>query len=1538
MIQRRASFAVFALTVGVLAVVALLLYFLHGRQLLATVDSLAKQAKASEDAEDYLKAAEKYQLALGLRKDDPALLVSRAVCYAKAAQAREMRTRAVAYLVKAKGVAPEDQLPHLSVLLAEQHFKLQEFALAKTQAEFLLDSVKDDPDGSRILALSLLGLYQQGAIARDQLAEKEIRILTKLRTAQERNETDDQVVGALATVYRQYPEIVEAELPDVKEPERVKMASDLVDSFVKDHGTDPKAWLVRAIYRKQFRIVGAEEDARTAIDVAGDDVSALRTAFFVLFPTEGNRAAPSEFEEAINFGEKLLKEHSLNDPELCLALGQAYYLSGNVEKAIETWQAGKEATNLPTAKVSFLSNISDALIQSESTAEVKTTLDETASALEQVRLKLPGEEFRKLQQAYELRRSLQKMMEGDTQLGIAELQTIVTKEEKTTDINSWLRAVILLAEAYAKNGDFVEAAKVFDRAVETHPNINYQRASAGRAWLAAGQFVEARNRFADALGREVSSSEIIEYGSLLLDAINRSGPPQADDKQLAAEMKLLNTRLIRLVGEEDPEVADTVHWRVPAMRSEWKRLQKALGRSSDGDDGLADLKEVEKRGEKSVEALSFLCLDYELRKMPEEADRLLAKLAEVGSNTSTRYVAELQLAAIRKDLPRVVDIFGKMTNVATPLERTRRAVELSSRMRRDASLDKQTRNDAARKIVEIEIDRSPQSAGLWKLLVEIDLDRRDGAAIARTFDQLTANPIKDTTAWLYAKIFKTLVNSKSTQKELQQALRDQAEFAQLRPGSFESETLRGLIEHQLGTNARQRGLAAQCREHYKTAVQAYDSAIKRKERRLFVYENLNDLVQKIGAVANVPDYVPDDKLIVAQSPMMTEIVATRKRQSGQGDEAIKCARQGVEARPNDATAHQLLARLLALEGRFKDAEQEFAAALELGENSPGLWIEYFEFRARRTGKSSAQELLNRLQAATKLVPAQKALALARAYELLDDREKANEHYLKALEASPDAVELSLYYCTFLAKTDPDAAIARLREMNAASPDNFTVLRNLASALFAKDDAGAAEAEKLLLEGELSNPDVADNRRRMIRLWSQRNDLQSTEKALALATKVFAAYPESDGDRLNLVGLMERFAKHATDKATRDERLAQAKKILEKSAAGNAEETNANRYSKVQRAMNLARFAVRQGDADVETRLADVDKELDQVKKIDPEVIADYMTLCAAAKWTNNWEKWADRLDDVDTNQVRKATMRAKFLVMEGKRTEAKKLLQKPLDDAEQGAKDEQRLLRIEGAGRILTDLEMHPEAAEWYRKLVKADPTKYQLLATSLARAGQLKEALDLCTTRYRESKDVTVLYAMTDLISTHGKSDGAIKTVADLVRDAMKTEQRNVKLLESAAVLEFLSSKHDESERLLREALAIAPRDVSVLNNLACVLADKGIKLDEAVTLVDKAIEIQSGEAPLLDTKGIVLLEKATLEKTNLEKALPLLEMSTSHPNKDPRHHLHLAVAYQMAGKGDDAKKQIAKAKELGIDTLTLTPLDARYLKKLDLNNTSGS
>jgi tetratricopeptide (TPR) repeat protein len=140
--------------------------------------------------------------------------------------------------------------------------------------------------------------------------------------------------------------------------------------------------------------------------------------------------------------------------------------------------------------------------------------------------------------------------------------------------------------------------------------------------------------------------------------------------------------------------------------------------------------------------------------------------------------------------------------------------------------------------------------------------------------------------------------------------------------------------------------------------------------------------------------------------------------------------------------------------------------------------------------------------------------------------------------------------------------------------------------------------------------------------------------------------------------------------------------------------------------------------------------------------------------------------------------------------------------------------------------------------------------------------------------------------------------------------------LMAQAEVSEKLE-KYSEAEALYREILQADGHFVQALNNLADLLALRGHGLDEAKSLIDRAIAAAGPLPALLDTRASVYLAMG-----NPEKAVEDMQEVVSEQPAANRY-FHLAQAQQKLGHNAEAMDSLLKAREKKIRPELLHPLE---------------
>ncbi|MDI6780833.1 MAG: tetratricopeptide repeat protein [bacterium] len=119
---------------------------------------------------------------------------------------------------------------------------------------------------------------------------------------------------------------------------------------------------------------------------------------------------------------------------------------------------------------------------------------------------------------------------------------------------------------------------------------------------------------------------------------------------------------------------------------------------------------------------------------------------------------------------------------------------------------------------------------------------------------------------------------------------------------------------------------------------------------------------------------------------------------------------------------------------------------------------------------------------------------------------------------------------------------------------------------------------------------------------------------------------------------------------------------------------------------------------------------------------------------------------------------------------------------------------------------------------------------------------------------------------------------------------------------------KHiNKSADCFYKCIKINPKHANAYNYIGYMYAERKIRLDDAVRLIHKALEIEPENGAFLDSLGW-----AYYQQNNMDAALKNLERAYKLMSNDPVVAGHLADVYQAIGKNDDAARLRNKAKEL--------------------------
>ncbi|MGA1998784.1 MAG: tetratricopeptide repeat protein [Terriglobales bacterium] len=253
-------------------------------------------------------------------------------------------------------------------------------------------------------------------------------------------------------------------------------------------------------------------------------------------------------------------------------------------------------------------------------------------------------------------------------------------------------------------------------------------------------------------------------------------------------------------------------------------------------------------------------------------------------------------------------------------------------------------------------------------------------------------------------------------------------------------------------------------------------------------------------------------------------------------------------------------------------------------------------------------------------------------------------------------------------------------------------------------------------------------------------------------------------------------------------------------------------------------------------------------------------------------------------------------------------------------------------------IDTYREAKEWKEATevaqeavakVPKDRNLKLVLAGQLADTGQADQALSVTKSMLKgTAEDREVYIALAQMYSRLKRWPEAEEALAKAEQLSTKTEEKDYVSFVAGSIYER-EKKYDRAEEMFKKVLATDPTNAVTLNYLGYMLADRGVRLEEALGYVKKAIQLDPQNGAYLDSLGWAYfkLGKYELAEENLRKAM---ERTQNDPTVldhmgdllQKTERLKLATAYW-----ERALTEWAKSVSAEVDTTEV----AKVQKKLD-------
>jgi tetratricopeptide (TPR) repeat protein len=566
------------------------------------------------------------------------------------------------------------------------------------------------------------------------------------------------------------------------------------------------------------------------------------------------------------------------------------------------------------------------------------------------------------------------------------------------------------------------------------------------------------------------------------------------------------------------------------------------------------------------------------------------------------------------------------------------------------------------------------------------------------------------------------------------------------------------------------------------------------------------------------------------SPQLNDGLADLYMRSGHTREAEATARRLLKSAPNDIEAHKLLGKIYLRQ--LSDAANAVSSASP-SDNVLDQAIAEFEKIVALQPKSVEDRMV-----------------LGQLYRVKNDEKKAEEEFKTARAMEPDSEEVVLNLARLYAESNDVAQAAKVIEEVPAADRSL----KMELALGAAYDQLKQPKEAIAAYRRAADMDPEDARTLDALGQALLKDNQLDE-ALKQFEELAKADPEDAEAQIHICEIQRRQGRYEDSLAT----IRKARKLDSMKQEPPSQEALEAGFN--------------------EGLLLDVLGRYDEAEQVYGEMVdvTSHANGAYNAEEKNNRTIFLERLGAVYQEENKTDQAVATF----------QKMIEMGGDSALHGYQGEVDAYR---------DAKQFDKALEVSRKAADADPKSREfklMLATELADQGKADEGLGLARGLLDNSEnDRGVWLAI-------GQMNIRLRRWKDADEAFNKAGALTTKK-EDRTYLLFLRGEWSErqkhygpAERFFREALDLEPESAMTLNYLGYMMADRGTRLPEALTLIRKAVELEPTSGAYLDSLGWVYFKMGEYELAE-EK----LRQAVDRDRTDPTVHDHLGELYAKTNR----------------------------------------
>ncbi|MDT8363929.1 MAG: tetratricopeptide repeat protein [Nitrosomonas sp.] len=217
-------------------------------------------------------------------------------------------------------------------------------------------------------------------------------------------------------------------------------------------------------------------------------------------------------------------------------------------------------------------------------------------------------------------------------------------------------------------------------------------------------------------------------------------------------------------------------------------------------------------------------------------------------------------------------------------------------------------------------------------------------------------------------------------------------------------------------------------------------------------------------------------------------------------------------------------------------------------------------------------------------------------------------------------------------------------------------------------------------------------------------------------------------------------------------------------------------------------------------------------------------------------------------------------------------------------------------GRIYETSQRNSEAMDSYRRVTGGEryvPAQIRYAFLMAGEEGLIPARQHLQTIRYfDEEQRLQLILSEAQLL----REQGATLEAYELLSMQLSAHPKQPEILYDRALIADKLGKLDVLEQDLRKLIELRPDSAHAYNALGYSLAERGLRLPEALSLIERAIELSPGDPYIMDSLGWVHYRMG-----NLQKGLDYLNTAFA-ARPDPEIAAHLGELLWVNGQTEEA------------------------------------